>query len=333
MSAISDGPTTVDASAAGSTSRTLWRALGRGLRRQPVWVLVVACLLFFGFSSPYFFTVNNLANVLVQSSFIGFLAVGMTFIIINGNIDLTVGATLGLSAALAVGVQEAGGNPWLGIAAGLGAGLALGLFNGLAVVYTGVDSFIVTLGGLIGIRGLIFIYTKEQSLITLNSGYTGFGSATIGPVPVIGLLFLVVVAVGQWVLRRTVHGRNTYAVGGNRDAALNAGIKVGRHMITNFVLMGGLAAFSGVMLSTQMGAATPNLGTNYELWTIITVVLGGTKLTGGYGSLLGTLGGVITIGILRNGMNLLRVAPFYVYVVLGLVLIISLFIDKQVNRR
>lgn len=333
MSGISDGTPAAERATAASTSRTLWQALGRGVRRQPVWLLVVACLVFFGLSSPYFLTVNNLANVLVQSSFIGFLAVGMTFIIINGNIDLTVGATLGLSAALAIGVQEAGGGPWLGVAAGLLAGLGLGAFNGVVVVFTGVDSFIVTLGGLIGIRGLIFIYTKEQSLITLNSGYTGFGSAMIGPVPVIGVVFLAVVAIGQWVLRRTVHGRNTYAVGGNRDAAVNAGIEVGRHMIANFVLMGGLAGLAGIMLSTQMGAATPNLGTNYELWTIISVVLGGTKLTGGYGSLLGTLGGVIVIGMLRNGMNLLRVAPFYVYVVLGLVLIISLFIDKQVNRR
>jgi len=333
MSAVSEGTNAADVvSARRVTVRTVAGSALRGARRQPVWFLVVGCVLFFGLASPYFLTAGNLGNVLVQSSFIGFLAVGMTFIMIDGNIDLTVGATLALAAALAVGLQQAGAPPLVGVVAGLAAGAALGTVNGLAVVLTGVDSFIVTLGGLIGIRGLVFVYTREQSMLTMNGAYTGFGSLAVGPVPVIGILFLLFVFVGQWVLRRTVHGRNGYAVGGNRDAATNAGIHVGRHMFLNFLLMGLLAAFAGIMLSTQMGSATPNLGTNYELWAIISVVLGGTKLQGGSGSLWGTLGGVLAIGVLRNGMNLLNVAPFYVYVVLGFVLIATLFIDKFGRR-
>jgi ribose transport system permease protein len=140
------------------------------------------------------------------------------------------------------------------------------------------------------------------------------------------------VIVVHWLLSRTVHGRNTYAVGGNREAAVNAGIRVGPHMMFNFMLIGFLAALSGVLLSTQMGAATPNLGRDYELWVITAVVLGGTKLTGGKGDIIGTLGGVLAIGILRNGMNLMQVPAFYVYVILGSILIAVLFLDKHFNR-
>jgi len=135
------------------------------------------------------------------------------------------------------------------------------------------------------------------------------------------------------LLSRTVHGSNTYAVGDNREAAVNAGIKVGPHMMINFMIVGFFAALSGVMLSTQMGASTPNLGMQYELWTITAVVLGGTKLTGGAGSIVGTFGGVLAIGMLRNGMNLMQVPAFYVLVILGSILIAVLFLDKQLNRK
>ena len=332
MSVVSEGAGVTEGATAASRSRSVAGAVANGLRRQPVWLMVLACVVFFSVTSPYFLTAGNLGNVLVQSSFIGFLALGMTFIMIDGNIDLTVGSTLALAAALSVGLQQAGAPPLLAVLVGLLVGVGLGAFNGLVVVLTGVDSFIVTLGGLMGIRGLVFVYTKQQSFLTMNASYTGFGSLSIGPVPVIGILFLLAVFVGQWLLRRSVHGRNGYAVGGNRDAAVNAGIHVGRHVFLNFVMMGGLAALAGIFLSTQMGSATPNLGTNYELWSIIAVVLGGTKLQGGYGSLWGTLGGVLAIGTLRNGMNLLNVAPFYVYVILGLVLIATLLIDKLSGR-
>ena len=133
------------------------------------------------------------------------------------------------------------------------------------------------------------------------------------------------------VLTRTSHGRNTFAVGGNPEASIDAGIRLGRHMMINFIIVGFFAALAGVLLSSQMGASTPNLGRDYELWVITAVVLGGTKLTGGYGSILGTLGGVLAIGILRNGMNLMQVPAFYVLVVLGVILISVLIIDKKVN--
>ena len=298
---------------------------------HPIWIFVAVCLVGFSLATEHFFALQNFTNILVQTSTIGVIALGMTFVMINGNIDLSVGATLALAASLAVGLQDTLGLVPAVVVA-LGAGVALGALNGLVVWKTGVDAFIVTLGAMIGVRGLVFVYTGEQSFYAMNFAYSDFGASSIGPLPTLAALFLGLAALMHYVLSSTVHGRNTYAVGGNREAAINAGIRVGPHMLVNFMLVGFMAALAGVMLSTQMGASTPNLGTNFELWTITAVVLGGTKLAGGSGTILGTLGGVLAIGILRNGLNLMQVPAFYVLVIMGAILIAVLFIDRQLSR-
>lgn len=297
----------------------------------PIWLFLTLCVVFFSLASPNFLAAGNFTNILMQTSTIGLIALGMTVVMINGNIDLSVGAVVALAASLAVDLQEdIGMVP--AVTVGLASGVALGFLNGLIVWKTGVDAFIVTLGAMIGVRGLVFIYTEEQSFFATDFAYSDFGMSTVGGLPTLAIVFLVSAAIMHWVMTRTVHGRNAYAVGGNREAALNAGIAVGPHMVINFMIVGFFAALAGITLSTQMGASTPNLGRDYELWTITAVVLGGTKLTGGAGSILGTLGGVLTIGVLRNGMNLLEVPGFYVLVILGAILIAVLFIDKQVSR-
>lgn len=300
-------------------------------KMSPIWLFVIVITALFSLVTDHFFALGNFQNILVQTSTIGLIALGMTFVMINGNIDLSVGATLALAASLAVGLQASVGIlPAVIIA--LLAGMFLGALNGLIVWKTGVDAFIVTLGAMLGVRGLVFVYTKEQSFYASNFAYSDFGWSSLGPLPTLGLMFLLCTLLAHLVLRYTVHGRNTYAVGGNREATVNAGIRVGPHMVLNFVIVGFCAALAGVMVSTQMGASTPNLGRNFELWTITAVVLGGTKLAGGSGTILGTLGGVLAIGILRNGMNLMQVPPFYVLVILGTILITVLFLDKQFSR-
>ncbi|OWY05125.1 MULTISPECIES: ABC transporter permease [unclassified Thioclava] len=312
----------------------------RWLAANPIWGFIVLIFVFFSFANPYFFAVQNFQNILVQTSTIGLIALGMTLVMINGNIDLSVGAVVALAASLCVDIQgwdmfSAWGNWALlpAVIAALVAGTALGALNGFIVWKTGVDAFIVTLGAMLGVRGLVFVYTKEQSFFAMNFSFSDFGSSNLGPLPTLAVLFLVCTVVVHLLLARTVHGRNTYAVGGNRAAAVNAGIRVGPHMLINFMIVGFFAALAGVTLSSQMGAATPNLGTNYELWVITSVVLGGTKLNGGAGNIIGTLGGVLAIGILRNGMNLMQVPAFYVLVILGTILIAVLLLDKQLNRK
>jgi len=307
-------------------------SLKRFVLTQPIWLFVIVITVFFSLMSEHFLDVQNFKNILVQTSTIGLIALGMTFVMINGNIDLSVGAVVALSASLAVGLQDQLGiGPAVAIA--LATGLGLGFVNGMIVWKTGVDAFIVTLGAMIGVRGLVFVYTQEQSFFSMNFSYADFGMSSVGPLPTLAVIFLAAAAIMHWVLSSTIHGRNTYAVGGNREAAINAGIKVGPHMVVNFMIVGGLAALSGVTLSTQMGASTPNLGRDFELWTITAVVLGGTKLAGGSGTIIGTLGGVLAIGILRNGMNLMQVPAFYVLVIMGTILITVLFIDRQMSRK
>lgn len=312
--------------------KTLFRRFTAGQTFiQPIWLFVILITLMFSISTDHFFDFGNFMNIMVQTSTIGLIALGMTFVMIDGNIDLSVGATLALAATLAVDLQ-AYGVP-VAVIIALASGVLIGALNGLIVWKTGVSAFIVTLGAMIGVRGLVFVYTQEQSFYAESFAFSDFGMSSIGPLPTLAVIFLGAALVMHLVLTRTVHGRNTFAVGGNREAAIDAGIRAGRHMMFNFMLVGFFAALAGVMLSTQMGASTPNLGRDYELWTITAVVLGGTKLAGGSGSIIGTLGGVLAIGILRNGMNLMQVPAFYVLVILGAILIAVLFIDQQVNRR
>lgn len=309
------------------------------LTRNPIWAFVIIVFVFFSLATDNFFDIQNFKNILVQTSTIGLIALGMTMVMINGNIDLSVGATLALAASLTVDIMNAPlfadwGNLQLipAVAAGLGSGILIGALNGFIVWKTGVDAFIVTLGAMLGVRGLVFVYTQEESFYAMNFLYSDIGASSVGAVPTLALVFLVFTVLMHLLLSRTVHGANTYAVGDNREAAVNAGIRVGPHMMVNFMIVGFFAALAGITLSTQMGASTPNLGREYELWVITAVVLGGTKLTGGAGNIIGTFGGVIAIGILRNGMNLMQVPAFYVLVVLGTILIAVLFLDKQLNR-
>lgn len=297
---------------------------------QPIWLFVIICVIGFSFASEYFLDFGNIKNILVQTSTIGLIALGLTFVMINGNIDLSVGAVVALAASLAVDLQTHG-IPFAVIIA-LSSGILLGVINGLIVWKTGVDAFIVTLGAMIGIRGLVFVYTQEQSFFAENFAYSDFGSSSVVGMPTLAIMFIAFAILMHLLLTYTVHGRNTYAVGGNRQAAIDAGVRVGPHMVINFAICGFFAALAGVTLSTQMGASTPNLGRDFELWAITAIVLGGTKLAGGQGSIIGTLGGVVAIGVLRNGMNLLQVPSFYVLVIMGTILIAVLFIDKQVNK-
>lgn len=286
----------------------------------------------FSLASPYFLTVNNLGNVLPQAAFIGILAIGMTMVMINGEIDLSVGATLALASALAIGLQPAIG-VWPAVFAGFLSGVALGALNGTLVALSGMHSFVVTLGGLIGIRGLVFVYTGEEALMVEDFAYTDIPEVYLGPLSLTALIFLGLAALFQWVLTRTRHGRETYAVGDNIEAAHDAGIRIKRHKIINFTICGALAAIAGILLSMRLGTAEPNAGRIWELWTIIAVVLGGTRLAGGYGSMWMTVGGVLTLAVLRNGLRLLNTPNYVELMVMGAVLILALGLDRVLAAR
>jgi ribose/xylose/arabinose/galactoside ABC-type transport system permease subunit len=301
------------------------------LFRNHIWLFLGLAIVIFSFASPYFLTVNNISNVLTQGAFIGILAVGMTLVMIDGEIDLSVGAILALATALAIGLQEPIGI-WPAVFVGLLSGAGLGFLNGAITAYSGIHSFIVTLGALIGIRGLVFVYTGEDALMVPDFSYTEYAEIYLGPVSITALIFFTLALFFQWVLSSTRHGRETFAIGDNIEASHDAGINIKRHKIINFTICGTMAAVAGILLSMRLGTAEPNAGRIWELWTIIAVVLGGTRLTGGFGSMWKTIGGVMTLAVLRNGLRLLNTPNYVELMVMGAVLILALLLDRLLSN-
>ena len=315
------------------------------LKRGAIWGFIVLELIFFSIAGEYlslsdkaFMDFDNMLLLLKQSAPIGIIAMGMTIIMINGNIDLSVGATYALSAVV---LLETMGSP---LFAGLGnmvipvawvlalaTGVVLGAVNGIIVWKTGVDAFIVTLGSMLGYRGLVFMVNGEQPTSHLNWTLVDFAEAQFLGLHTPTWFLLIVTAVIWFVMNRTVHGRNAYAIGNNRNAAVNAGIRVGPHMMINFMIIGFLASLSAVVFYSESGSVNPNDGELYELWVITAVVLGGTKLTGGSGSIVSTFGGVLAIQLLRKGLAHIGADTQTVNLVIGLILIAVLYLDRQLN--
>jgi ribose transport system permease protein len=322
---------TVVASVGQSVARKWLMSVTGCLVRRPVWLAVVVLVCVFAWASPYFFTVVNLGNVLFQCSLVGLLAVGLTPVIINGNIDLTVGSVVGLTACIVIMLQPYG----LAVSIGttLGVGALIGFVNGVLVERLGISSFVITLAGMIGLRGLAFLIAGDTSLAAADDRLYTLGAWSFGPVSLITIVFLVSVVACQWMLRRTVHGRYTYAIGGSRSAARDAGVRVSVHVIANFVLSGVMAALCGVSMASNLSTAAPSYGKDYELWAVIAVVLGGTRLRGGAGDVTGTFAAVLALAVLRNGLDLVHVQPFYIPIFMGAALIGALFFDTRVNKR
>ncbi len=320
-------------------------ALSKALKNGAIWGFIVLELIFFSVAGEFlslsnkaFMDFENMLLLLKQSAPIGIIAMGMTIVMVNGNIDLSVGATFAIAAIVLLDSMTwpifAGLGDWVIPVAWLLAltvGTLLGALNGLIVWKTGVDAFIVTLGSMLGYRGIVFMFNGENPTSHLNWTLVDFAEAQF-----LGLhtatWFLLAVTLAIWFLMaRTVHGRNAYAIGDNRDAAVNAGIRVGPHMMVNFAIIGFLAALSAVVFYSESGSVNPNDGQLYELWVITAVVLGGTKITGGAGSVIGTFGGVIAIQLLRKGLGHIGADTSTVNLVIGLILIAVLFLDRQLN--
>lgn len=319
--------------------------LSTALKRGAIWGFIILELIFFSVAGKYlslsdkaFMDLDNMLLLLKQSAPIGIIAMGMTIVMINRNIDLSVGATFALSAIVLLDSMT-----WP-VFAGLGdyvipvawvlaltTGLLLGALNGLIVWKTGVDAFIVTLGSMLGYRGLVFMYNGEQPTSHLNWTLVDFAEADFLGLHTPTWFLLAVTATIWFLMTKTVHGRNAYAVGDNREAAVNAGIRVGPHMMINFMITGFLAALSAVVFYSESGSVNPNDGELYELWVITAVVLGGTKITGGAGSVISTFGGVLAIQLLRKGLVHIGANTETVNLVIGLILIAVLFLDRQLN--
>jgi ribose/xylose/arabinose/galactoside ABC-type transport system permease subunit len=294
--------------------------------------LLVLCV-FFSLASPYFLSLENLMNVARQISMIGIIAVGMTFIIITGGIDLSVGAIVGLSGCITAGLLRDGMPIPLAIMTGLAFGLAAGLVNGSLIAIAGLPPFIATLASLSVWRGLALTYTQGYAIFPLPPEFAFLGRGYLGPLPLPVILMALVYALGYYLLNHTAFGRYVYSVGGNLQAAKLSGVRVKHTLIAVYGLSGLCAGLSGIILSSRLLSGQGQAGTGYELDAIAATVLGGVSLMGGQGNVIGTLIGAFIIGILANGMTLLNVSSFYQMMVKGLVIMLAVFIDLRLKSR
>lgn len=281
--------------------------------------------------NPSFLSVNNLLNLLRQVSANGFIAFGMTFVILTGGIDLSVGSTLALSSAFTAGMISNGMNPVLSVLTGLISGAMLGAINGMLISKGKMAPFIATLATMTIYRGSTLVFTNGNPITGLGDSFffsfIGRGYLFGVPSPVI-LMFLIFIILAV-LLHRTAFGRKTYAIGGNEEAAYIAGVKIDKIKILIYAISGLMASISGMIITSRLNSAQPTAGQAYEMDAIAAVVLGGTSLSGGRGRIFGTLVGALIIGTLNNGLNLLGVSSFYQQIVKGIVIVVAVLLDRK----
>jgi ribose transport system permease protein len=304
----------------------------RILREGGIGLALLAMVLFFAAVAPNFTTHENIANILTQITINLILATGMTFAILIGGIDLSVGAVMALCAVVAATVLklDALSEPvaiGLGILASLGVGMVCGALNGFVSAFWGVPSFIVTLGMLNVARGSALEVTNARTIYDFPDRFNAFGTASVLGVPVMFLLALALLGFSWLVLTRTVFGRMIYAIGNNEEAVRLSGHRPFTTRVLAFIVTGLCVGIAAVVYMTRLTIANPILGIGFELNAIAAVIIGGTSLSGGRGSLIGTLLGAAIIGVLANGLILMGVTDFIRQIVTGLVIILAVILD------
>lgn len=303
-------------------------------QRQGALVALVLVCIFATMRYEAFLTPENLLNVVRQNSMLGLVALGMTFVILTGGIDLSVGSLLAVAGVLAANL--AGRGSALAIAAAVGFTALLGLVNGLVIAKARIQPFIVTLAMMIAARGLALASTGEQSVRVdrLSETFTWLGRGWIGPVPVPVAILAIAYAIGWVVLNHTRFGRHVYALGDNEEAARLMGLNVDRVTIGVYALSGAMAGLAGVILASRLGAGQPVAGTGWELDAIAAVVVGGTLLTGGQGNVGSTLVGVLLLGVIFNLFNLEgTISSWWQWVLRGFFLLVVVLIQNRLSQQ
>lgn len=294
--------------------------------------LLVLCGLF-SVLSPNFLSLGNLLNVVMQVSIIAILGFGMTYVLLLGDIDLSVGAVMALVGTIAAFALQHGQHPVVAVLAAMAAGVVLGCVNGSLSALLTIPSFIVTVATMGVFRGLAYITSDGVPISIDDDRFAALGNASFLGVAIPIWVLAVLLVANHFVLSRTVFGRKAYLAGGNREAALYSGIDVRRLRIFIFMISGLMASIGGILMTSRLYSAQPNAGMGYELDAIAAAVLGGTSLSGGYGTIVGTLIGALIIGVINNGMNLLSVPYFYQLIVKGVVILVAVCIDVQTKKR
>ncbi|MBN8786158.1 MAG: ribose ABC transporter permease [Terrimonas sp.] len=294
--------------------------------------LLVICIIL-SIATPYFFTAQNLIIVLRQVSINGILAIGVTFVIIAGGIDLSLGSVVALTGVIAASFAHPGMYPVIvPVMLALLSGALIGAINGLTITLGKVAPFIVTLGMMTIARGLALVLSNGRPVTNLSPSFNFIGGGDVLYIPVPILLFVLVILISSVILKYTRIGRYIYAVGGNENAAKASGIRVARVKLFAYIMCSGLAALAGIVLASRITTGQPNAGIAYELDAIAAVVIGGTSLLGGRGSIAGTVIGVLIIGVINNGLDLLNVSSYYQQIIKGVIIVGAVLLDRKNAR-
>lgn len=312
------------------TSTLNW--LGQLLARYGIVLAFLALCLVLSFLSPYFLTTKNLLNVLLQASINLVIAIGMTFVITSGGIDLSVGSIVAVAGMVMADVVSRDLGVGLAVFLALLVGTLCGWFNGMLITRLRLPPFIVTLGTMSMLRGVALIYNDGKPLYGLAQKELKVISGDLASIPIPVIIALVVAILAHFVLRNTVIGEYTTAIGGNEETARLSGIDVRRFKVIIYSISGLMCGLAGVILTARLSAAEPIAGVMYELDAIAATVMGGTSLTGGEGTVFGTIIGALLMGVLRNGLNLLNIQSYYQQLVIGGVIVLAVAVDKLRKR-
>ena len=293
----------------------------------------LSCALLFTIITDHFLTAGNILNLVRQAAPMLIVAVAMTLVITTGGIDLSVGSTLALTNAIAAIALQAG-YPWpMVVVAILAVGALIGAFQGFFVAYQGIPSFIVTLAGLSALRGFALLITQGYSIPVPPSTFTELGRGSLLGIPIPAVIAVVVAIIGFIVLDRTRYGRQVVAIGANAEAARRVGMPSKRVAASVFVLSGTAAALAGLIVAARLGSGSSNAAVGFELEVIAAVVLGGTSLMGGRGTMVGTVLGALTIAVIGNGLILAHVSPFFTQIVTGAIILLAIWLNTRIFSR
>ncbi len=304
------------------TAGTRMRAALRGQGRYILLAGIIAGeFLLFGVAAPYFLTVGNLFNILRQVSEIGMISIPLTFLLLSGHMDLSVGSIVGVCGVSTGMILRAGGSIPLALLAGIAAGTAVGFLNGLIVGKLKIQAVVVTIGTQVLFRGLCYILTSGRAVSGYPAAFFTLGTGDVLGVPISVIVLLVMYAAAWLVLEKSWFGRYVLAIGNNQNTARYSGIRVDRMKIALFTLCGALTAVASAFLISRLSSAEATLGSGYELDIITAALIGGIDINGGSGKLQGTFLGILIIGILRNGLNMMGLSVIYQSIILGALLL------------
>ncbi|MBP1996088.1 ABC transporter permease [Paenibacillus eucommiae] len=299
------------------------------LKKYGLLIALLSLCIIFSLTSPVFVTEQNILNILNQVSINAILAIGVTFVIIIGGIDLGLGSYVALTGCLAALLAQSSDGTLLPILVGVGAGLVIGYINGLIITKGKLAAFIVTLGMMTIARGGALVISEGRPISNLSPAFNHIAGGTILGIQIPILIVLAILIISFFVLKKTVFGRYVYAVGGNAEAARASGINVNKIKMYVYILCGGLAGVAGIIQASRITTGQPSIGVGYELDAIAAAVIGGTSLSGGSGKIMGTIIGALIIGVINNGLDLLNVPSYFQQIIKGMIIIGALLLDRK----